>query len=199
MKNTKQSSGFATNTIYVLALLLFINTCQQIEAAPTIKTASQSTYDINTHTGWLHNNCLAIKNNTLSKNDKVTIVSFAQEQQILSSIINKKAESATDCPALLADRKKINISAGYSFYLIKQTREKIDLAIGLVNNPAKLIKLNGQVSGDVNGDGKPEYFTQCSSSEGLHFSIWTEKPDSGEPLWSGYYYLGYDIEPNCPQ
>jgi hypothetical protein len=50
---------------------------------------------------------------------------------------------------------------------------------------------------DLTGDGTAETFTQCSTSEGISFSVWSGKPYAGEPLWSGYYYLGYDTEVIC--
>jgi hypothetical protein len=39
----------------------------------------------------------------------------------------------------------------------------------------------------------------CVTSEGVKFSAWEGEPYRGTPLWSDYYYLGYDVEPNCPE
>jgi hypothetical protein len=55
------------------------------------------------------------------------------------------------------------------------------------------------VHADLNGDGHEDYFTECSTSEGVQFNIWTDAPYKNKALWSAYYYLGYDVEPNCPQ
>lgn len=41
------------------------------------------------------------------------------------------------------------------------------------------------------------YFRSCASGEGLHFSSWLGQPLSGERIWHLYYYLGYDVEPDC--
>ena len=155
--------------------------------------------DLATHIGWIHNNCLAIKNGNLDPGNEVMIVSFEKEQQSYAASIDKKADSNTNCPQLLEDRKAINLTEGYAFYILKQGTSKLDLGIGLVGTKPKLQKLNGQITGDINNDALLEYFTQCSSSEGIHFSVWSEKPYQGEPVWTGYYYLGYDIEPNCPE
>jgi hypothetical protein len=37
----------------------------------------------------------------------------------------------------------------------------------------------------------------CASSEGLHLTMWAGEPLKSRRLWHAYYYLGYDVEPNC--
>ena len=37
----------------------------------------------------------------------------------------------------------------------------------------------------------------CASSEGLHFTLWAGEPLKSTRLWHMYYYLGYDVEPDC--
>jgi hypothetical protein len=37
----------------------------------------------------------------------------------------------------------------------------------------------------------------CASSEGLHLTGWSGIPLRSERLWHQYYYLGYDVEPDC--
>lgn len=103
------------------------------------------------------------------------------------------------CPQLNDDRKAINIAEGFSFYSVKPISQEIDLGIALVGGLSKYRETNSQIAADINNDGVSDYFTQCSSSEGIHFNVWSEKPWIGKLLWSSYYYLGYDIEPNCPK
>ena len=50
---------------------------------------------------------------------------------------------------------------------------------------------------DLYGDGRREFFRSCTSSEGLHFTVWSGQPLTGTLLWHQYHYLGYDVEPNC--
>ena len=57
----------------------------------------------------------------------------------------------------------------------------------------------GRIHTDVNSDGHQDYFTECSTSEGVQFNVWSGSPYKGKALWSAYYYLGYDTEPNCPE
>jgi hypothetical protein len=37
----------------------------------------------------------------------------------------------------------------------------------------------------------------CTSSEGLHLTMWTNTPLRSLRLWHQYFYLGYDVEPTC--
>jgi hypothetical protein len=53
------------------------------------------------------------------------------------------------------------------------------------------------VTADINQDGQPEFFRFCASSDGLHLTVWSGKPLRGQRRWHQYYYLGYDVEPNC--
>ena len=71
--------------------------------------------------------------------------------------------------------------------------QAVDLGIGVLGE-TKVVQ--GGI--DLTGDGRPETFTQCATSEGVSFRVWSGTPYQGLPLWSGYYYLGYDVEANCP-
>lgn len=53
------------------------------------------------------------------------------------------------------------------------------------------------VSCDLEPGGPPHFFRTCTSHEGLYFSVWSGKPLDGARRWRAYYYLGYDVEPNC--
>ena len=37
----------------------------------------------------------------------------------------------------------------------------------------------------------------CTSSEGLHLTVWAGVPLKSRRLWHEYYYLGFDVEPSC--
>ena len=52
---------------------------------------------------------------------------------------------------------------------------------------------------DVDGDGALETLRVCTSSEGLHLTVWTEQGLAGARLWHRYVYLGYDLEPSCTE
>ena len=39
--------------------------------------------------------------------------------------------------------------------------------------------------------------TECSSAEGVHYNVWSGEARKSSRLWHGYWYAGYDLEPNC--
>jgi hypothetical protein len=46
--------------------------------------------------------------------------------------------------------------------------------------------------------GKPSWrFRTCASTEGIHATAWSGVPLSVPRRWHAYYYLGYDVEPDC--
>jgi len=46
--------------------------------------------------------------------------------------------------------------------------------------------------------GRPGWqFRTCASEEGIHATAWSGKPLSSTRRWHAYYYLGYDVEPDC--
>ncbi|HEV7387261.1 MAG TPA: hypothetical protein VGN73_01490 [Gemmatimonadaceae bacterium] len=40
-------------------------------------------------------------------------------------------------------------------------------------------------------------FRTCASEEGIHATAWSGKPLTAPRRWHAYYYLGYDVEPDC--
>ncbi len=183
--------------LIIIVLSLFLSACQDKNASKADANKKESV-NFNNHIGWLHNNCLAIKNPGLNSGEKINIIAFKKKQQLYTGSITNKTDTGTSCPQLFEDRKAINVAEGYSFYTIKSDAKKIDIGIGLVGINPTLQKTNNNITGDINGDTLQDYFTQCSSSEGIHFNIWSNKPYKGKAIWTAYYYLGYDLEPNCP-
>jgi hypothetical protein len=46
--------------------------------------------------------------------------------------------------------------------------------------------------------GRPSWrFRTCASEEGIHATAWSGVPLSSPRRWHTYYYLGYDVEPDC--
>ena len=161
---------------------------QQTGTPPS--TTAQST-PLEMRVGWVTGSCLATANKTLTAGSKLTVVSMDDRSTIVDGRVLGGATSDETCPPLLQDRRKQNESK-WSFYEVKLDAA-VDLGIGVTGDTNVV-----QGGIDVTGDGKPEAFTQCATSEGVSFRIWSGTPYKGLPLWSGYYYLGYDTEANCP-
>lgn len=141
--------------------------------------------------GWVTGACLATANKALTSGSPITVISVDDNASIVTGRVSGRTASDETCPALLQDRRKQNESK-WSFYELKLSRP-VDLGIGIIGGAKAVI---GGL--DLNGDDAPEKFTQCASSEGVWFRVWSGPAYQGIPLWSGYYYLGYDVEVTCP-
>ena len=53
------------------------------------------------------------------------------------------------------------------------------------------------VAADLDGDRRDELFRSCTSTEGVHLTIWSEAILTGRRRWHRYVFLGYDVEPTC--
>ncbi len=148
--------------------------------------------------GWFQGPCLAISNPHLARGTSVALVIMGEPQKVQQV---RSLEQTTDpamCKALLQGRAKMNAKPGISFYTLEPGGVgATDMGIGIVEPPA-LTVADGLVRVDLDGDGQSEIFTSCATSEGIKFGVWTTKAYQGEPRWSGYYYLGYDLQPTCP-
>jgi hypothetical protein len=56
---------------------------------------------------------------------------------------------------------------------------------------------NGAVAADLDGDGQREFFRSCTSVEGVHVTVWSGAPLTGQRRWHAYHYVGYDMVPSC--
>jgi hypothetical protein len=56
---------------------------------------------------------------------------------------------------------------------------------------------DGHVESDLDGDGARELFRTCTSTENMHFMVWTGAPPERRPRWHGHYDVGYDMTPSC--
>ncbi len=73
--------------------------------------------------------------------------------------------------------------------------DSMRLSIAIVGWAGAPVVRGRVAAADLDGDGVPERFRACTSSEGVHLTIW-----SGARLrWHRYFYLGYDVEPDCTE
>jgi hypothetical protein len=143
--------------------------------------------------------CLSVPGQELALGSKVTLISSGGRQYIGQAMVETKVTEPCS---------EHTGGEGSSFYLLKLAPGSSRFGsensarlpgIALVDPPRGLRVVRGKVTGDLNGDGKNEYFRQCTSREGVHFTVWTGRPLRGLRVWNTYYYLGYDVVPNCNQ
>jgi hypothetical protein len=177
--------------------MLFAAACGEKPEAgrPQQGTApATSAAPIDQRLGWFDSRCLAIDNRTLAADSPVAIVTLGDPPSVVDARIAGAATSGAMCPALLDDRRAANAGKGLSFYEVRlPPGVSAELGIGVIGDAARI------GSGvDVSGDGVADRFTECATSEGVSFAVWSGMPYQGTALWSGYYYLGYDTEVTCP-
>jgi hypothetical protein len=134
--------------------------------------------------------CLEIQNSSLQESTGIRAVNPFPPQTAMAARSGAGDES---CATSGAGRDHPN---EYSIHLEEGATLQMP-AIGIVGYLGDFQKDGDLISADLDGDGQPEYFRACTSTEGIHFTIWTGKALTGKLRWHQYYYLGYDISANC--
>jgi len=149
--------------------------------------------------GWLHGSCLAISNPALVAGTPVAVVIMGEPQNVRQARIGKRTDSPEMCQALKEGRAAINAKSGRFFYLLETgSIGSTDMGFGIVAPPVNPDVVNGFARVDLDQNGRSEVFSSCATTEGVKFTVWTDKAYQGEPRWSGYYYLDYEMKPTCP-
>lgn len=185
------SNNERTNVAVTIAVVcVLLGSC-----ASTLPRAAGGVSDLPGLIGWMHGGCIALSDDRVAPGTKLTLVSVDSESRnVMTAKVAGRATGSSDCPALLEDRRTANQEAGWSFYLV-EPRLPSDFAIGLV---ALAPEGDPETYLDLDGDGQQESFGYCTTAEGLRFAVEPSSAGGGEALWSGYYYLGYDLQANCP-
>lgn len=177
-------------TLTTAACMMLVACASNI--TPAVSTAPSG---ISPSIGWLHGSCIALADPDVAVGTGVVLVSLdGPRQKATTARIEGAADGSDSCPALLEDRRDANRTNGLSFYWVDPV-PAAELAIGVVTAQPSPIDADAVL--DTNADGQRDTFHQCATAEGMQFSVWADDVGNGEPLWRGYYYLGYDVQPDC--
>ena len=88
---------------------------------------------------------------------------------------------------------------GYELRVDDERLETPLLGIALAGFTGAVSEFNGSPSADLDADGQPEFFRSCTSTEGVHLTIWSGAVLTGPRRWHGYHYLGFDVAPTCTE
>ena len=135
--------------------------------------------------------CLAILNSSLAPNSPVLLVNAAEPQTVEAARIVSRDESCRDPSAADPELQP------YAIRLDQASAHGFTPVIAIVNYGAGWTKSDALVAADLDGDGQPEHFRSCASAEGIHLTVWTDQPITGQLRWHQYHYLGYDVTPDC--
>jgi hypothetical protein len=181
-------------------LLMAAVSCRRVsETRQPAAAASSVAFPFTERIGWFQGPCLAISNQHLAHGTSVALVVTGEPQRVQQARSLEQTTAPTTCKALMQGRAGTNAKPGLSFYALEaENVGSTDMGIGIVEPPASLAVVSGLARVDLDQDGQSEFFSSCSTSEGIKFAVWTGKAYQGEPRWSGYYYLNYDLQPTCP-
>ena len=146
---------------------------------------------VTTRIGWIASGCMAISDDSITDGTPVTIVAFGNGDRttMVEARVTGRGTAKRKCPVRAAAASG---DGSLRFYTLSSV---VDAGIAIVGH---VVRTDGGI--DVNGDDRADLFTRCMASEGISFAVWTNgRPHAGEPFWSGYEYLGYDVEPDCPE
>ncbi len=178
-----------------------VNVNRPVEKAPlyTPTPAIIKTSEINSRIGnveaFTAGLCLKIQNPNLLPGDKIRIIITEVHQKTAMAEVVEK--TACEGERFAGDLDEPDILE----YKLKEIGgnllDRSGYGIGLVN-PLNEPKIKGEfVTIDIDNDQKAEYFRACTSSEGMHLTVWKGKPLMGDRIWHSYYHFSYDTEPDC--
>lgn len=179
--------------LFFIVLFTLVSCALSRESALTEQAKDKTTAEI---LGWFDGTCFATSESNLDQGTEIFVVMLDDPQSISVAKVIGPANPKT-CGPLSADRREQNKSEGLSFYEVKSD-DVFGLAIGVIGEVSQPKIKKGVVQADLGNDGTVERFTLCATNDGISFDIWASTPYEVDPIWSGHYYLGYDVERTCP-
>ena len=139
--------------------------------------------------------CLAIHNANIASGTPVTLVQPTLPQTFTPAEIGAASETA--CPI----SKDVDTTVtNYELHVDnKDALQKLVPLIGVVAAPARFhTGTSNDVRSDFDADGKSESFRECSSTDGVHLTVWVGNPLDGTLIWHGFYYQPENTAPAPP-
>jgi hypothetical protein len=134
--------------------------------------------------------CLEVRDTSLA-GQTVQFVAASMPQTVGRAQLSARASS---CGALFQDTTDF---AYYGATIVNGTLDEGLPAVALARVSRPLTLADSVVALDIDGDGKVDTVRSCTSTEGVHLTVWDGAPATGRREWHRYVYLGYDLEPTC--
>ena len=136
--------------------------------------------------------CVALPGSPPAEGSAVTLVQLTRPQ---SAAVVTIARPVDTCETLTR--------AGFAgpYYLATPSSPEAfetGLWLAIRGRPSTRVKA-GVVTLDLGPATRTAQARSCTSSEGLHLTLWAGVPLKSRRLWHAYYYLGYDVEPSCDE
>lgn len=138
--------------------------------------------------------CVDMPNGSLDTGQRIRLVSTSTPQRVSEAAVIGRVDRPC-APAAPSE-------PGVAHYQLRVLRDSLETgvpAFAIANFNGVLTVGDDGVTADLEGDGSVERFRVCTSSEGVHLTVWTGAPPQGTRRWHRYFYLGYDVEPTCSE
>lgn len=134
--------------------------------------------------------CLAMPGAPLPTGSPVTLVTPDEPQEVYRAVV---ARSVVKCEGMTPH----DMPPPYYRLAPEVVGAPLPgLSVAVLGRPGALV-VAGEVRLDL-GTGRLEARVRsCTSSEGLHLTVWSSAPLKSKRLWHAYWYLGVDVEPDC--
>ena len=133
--------------------------------------------------------CVAMPGTPLGAGTIVTLIDPNRPQSVRVVAIDGVAE----CPALAGAL----ISEPH--YSVRPFGSDPTAWIAIVGKPGTREIRPGVVAVKLSAAEPEAQVRLCTSTEGLHLTVWAGAPLQSRRLWHQYLYLGYDVEPSCEE
>lgn len=148
--------------------------------------------------------CLAVANALIEPGAKLILADqgarhvLSETSRISEATVVERLSEDCDNRHMLSTELS---NSGPTYYRIRTTLWKGNGYVFVIVPPSGPVTINkdGNIEGDLDGDGMNEFFRMCLSNEGAHYQVWTGPPLTGRPRWHWYVYAGYDTDSNCTE
>jgi len=133
--------------------------------------------------------CVSSKGDHFKPGDKVRLIDPGAQKTWMAVV-----EPATEkCEPSVSDVPLRAVRVG-----ITGEQPAAFVGVAIQAPPAASVDMtNGVVATDLDGDGQREFVRSCTSVEGVHLTVWSGAPLTGQRRWHAYHYVGYDMVPSC--
>jgi hypothetical protein len=134
--------------------------------------------------------CLAMRGAALPAGSPITLVTPNEPQEVHRAVV---AGTRANCEVMTPH----DMPGPYYRLAPEAGGARLPgLSVAVLGRPGALV-VAGEVRLDLGNDRLEARVRSCTSSEGLHLTLWSGAPLKSTRLWHAYWYLGMDFEPDC--
>jgi len=134
--------------------------------------------------------CLALPGAPLGSGTPVAVVTLGERQRLHRLIT---VRTVSECPVMAE-----HDTPGPYYLLAPEAGDELPPGLGVAVPGRPAVRtVGGEVRLYLSERIREARVRSCTSSEGLHLTVWSGVPLRTGRLWHAYWYLGYDVEPDC--